>query len=271
VDVRAYRDEELEKLCGQRADRFVSSRAASIAHLLLLLRIWFRLLSAPRVRLRLEDDVEAEPIRAWLNRRTLGLRTALHEAVSMLEINRRASALDGSRFGTLRRMDRKAARIGITCKRVPHEDRARLLQRAIEFEQSHPDPRYRREHPKTEGLVQTGLWLAAYSVDGRPLALSVTPVSGNVALLRYLRTVDSGPEVTLARYALTAELIRVLAEVRVRYLVDNVSPIAVSSALRHFATMTGFRIVRANIHTSASSVRFALAAASRGMPVGTHI
>ncbi|QIK79420.1 hypothetical protein G7077_11415 [Sphingomonas piscis] len=109
------RDEKLERLCGERADRFVGKRAVSIAQLVLLTRIWCRLLFTPLIRLRLEDDAEAKPIRRWLDKRTFRLRSPLHQAASVLRIDRRSDPLAGSRFATLRRMDRKAAKLGITC------------------------------------------------------------------------------------------------------------------------------------------------------------
>ena len=184
---------------------------------------------------------------AWLNRRSFGVRTALHQAASVLSIERRGDPLSAAKFSTLRRMTRKAEKLGITCRIVPEEERDGVLAEAIAFEKNHPDPRYRRAEPKTADLRGVALWIAANSASGEPLVLSVTPVSGNAALLRYLRTLSTGEKTTLARYALTAELVRQLNKRRVRYLVDNVSPISVSSTLRHFATMVGFRIVRVDM------------------------
>lgn len=244
------RDPLLERLCGIRADKFVGKRSLSPAHLYLLGRIWLALLVVPTVRLRLEaveSGSEAHFFHRWLGRTNFGLRTLLHKAGSVLHLERRADALEGSRFATVRRMERKAAKLGVTCREVRPDERERLLQKAVEFEQSHPDVRYRRERPNVDGLRSVGLWVVAVSVEGEPLALAITPVSGNAALLRYMRTLGFGKQSTVGRYALMAELLRILARRRVRYLVDNVSPLSLQSSLRHFATMTGFRIVRVDL------------------------
>jgi hypothetical protein len=175
------------------------------------------------------------------------MRSAIHDAVSVLQIDARLDPLADARFATLRRHDRKARRAGITCREVPQAEREALLAEAVRFEIEHPDLRYRREKPKTDGLLAAGLWMVAESADGTPLVLSVTPISGNAALLRYMRTMSDHPDTRLARYALTAQLVRELRRRHVSYLVDNVSPISLPSALRQFATMTGFRIVRATV------------------------
>ena len=205
-----------------------------------------RLLALPRIRLRLENQKEAAPIRQWLDRKSFGVRTPLHEAASVLRVKRTGDPLAGSRFATLRRMDRKAAKPGVVCREVPEDERDSLLQRAIAFEMDNPDPRYRRDDPNTKGFELARLWLVAVDASGTPLVLSVTPVSGNTALLRYMRT-SIRPETTLARYALTASLLRTLSRKHVRYLVDNVSTLSVPTALRHFATMVGFRIARVRL------------------------
>lgn len=237
------RDEILERLCARRADR-IGTCGFVFTQVYLLGCIYMRLLATPRIRLRLEEQKEAAPIRQWLDRKSFGIRTPLHEAASVLRIKRTGDPLAGSRFATLRRMERKAAKLGVVCREVPEDERDSLLQRAIAFEMDNPDPRYRRDNPNTEGLELARLWLVAVDASGTPLVLSVTPVSGNTALLRYMRTLSVGPETTLARYALTASLLRTLNRKHVRYLVDNVSPLSVPTALRHFATMVGFRIAR---------------------------
>ena len=250
MDGSHVRNIELARLCCERADRFVGSQSLSLSHLFLLGRIWLRLNRVPSITLDVGNDWEAELIRGSLDRRSFGFRTALHRAASVLAIDAGSNSLQGSRFSTLRRMDRKAARIGITCRAVLSHEREHLLDQAIRFETENPDARYRRESPNSHGLRQTSLWLAAFSSDGVPLALSVTPTSGDVALLRYMRTLQPPPEASLARYALTAELVRTLSEMQVRHLIDSVSPLALPCTLRHFATMVGFRIMRASIASS---------------------
>lgn len=240
---------ELERLCGQRADEFLGSRSLCPRHLWLLARIAALLTSTTKVRLQPGAGPEGDIIRTWLDRRSFGYRSILHQAASSLRICPGVDPLEGPALSTLRRMDRKAKKLGITCRRIDDVDeRSRLLEKAIEFEKAHPDTRYRHHAPETADLLSVGLWLIALSADGEALALSVTPVSGDVGLLRYFRTLTSAPEATLARYALTAELLRRLSREGVDYLVDNRWPIGVGSALRHFATMVGFRIVRAELH-----------------------
>ena len=242
---------ELEALCGERADNFLEQRRFSPAHFLLLARIYRRLLRTRIVPLRIDDNHESRHIRGPLDRRTLGLRTPLHSAASILRIPRGDDPLAGSQFSTLRRQDRKATKAGVTCRFVTSpREREALLQMAIDFEKSHPDIRYRREFPRTHDLPEIALWMVAVSADGTPLAISVNPISRNVALLRYLKTISGHPDTRLARYALIAELMRVLSRRWVRYLVDNVSPISVPSALREFAKMTGFRIARVSLRST---------------------
>ena len=242
------RHRALANVCGDRADKYLGSRSLSVGHLWLLSLITLRLLSAPRVKLHPAEGPEGALIRKSLVRRSFGLRTPVHEAASILCVNGSADPLASSTFATLRRMDRKAREMGIVCREIVEPDeREQLLGRAIQFGMQHPDPRHRRPNPKTTGLTSAGLWLGAFSASNAPLVLSVTPVSGDVGMLRYFRTVSSGPEATLARYALTAELIRALRARKVRYLLDSRHPLALSSSLRHFATMVGFRIVRASL------------------------
>ena len=245
TDQRAA-EEHLEKLCGLSADRLANGRMTP-ATLFLLLRIYRALLSSPKYRLMLGSGAEAEIIRGWLQRRTFGLRTPLHAAVSILPVAQEADPLSGSRFATLRRMDRKAKNKGITCQPVAIGERAGLLDQAAEFERSHPDLRYRNANPLIADLPSIDQWLVARSVDGEALTLSVTPISGNTAMLRYLKTISSNEDTMLARYAMTAAVIRMLFQKQVEFLVDNISPLSVSAALRQFATRTGFRIARAQL------------------------
>jgi hypothetical protein len=185
-------DQKLEQLCSRRADEFLGSRSSSLRHLALLANIAVRLLWTSKERLRPVEGTEGDIIRRWLDRRSFGLRTVLHQAASVLKIDRRTEALSGPEFSTLRRMDRKAAKLGITCREVlDQEERERLLQIAVAFEKANPNERYRRDKPNTSELCSIGLWIAAFSFAGEPLVLSITPVSGNTALLRYLRSVSS--------------------------------------------------------------------------------
>lgn len=238
----------LAHLCGLRADKFPHSRSLSAGNLWLLSLITLRLLRAPRVHLLLADDPEGALIRKRLDRRSFGVRTPLDEAASVLCVPDSDNPLEGSAFATLRRMDRKADKLGIVCRAINEPDeRLHLLGLANQFAMKHPDPRHRRPDRSRTELCSVALWLGAFSAANAPLAISVTPVSGNVGMLRYFRTITSDDDATLARYALTAELIRVLSARNVQFIADGRHPIHLNSKLRHFATMVGFRIVRASL------------------------
>ncbi|MGY1732441.1 hypothetical protein ACI798_13060 [Geodermatophilus sp. SYSU D01045] len=146
---------------------------------------------------------------------------------------------------TLRRRLRAAQRRGITCRPVddPAERRALVLL-ADETERSHPDPRYRIDVPENEDLLQHDLWLAAYSPQGHPLLLSVTPVDGEWALLRYFRTLGHGPEHSDSRYLMCVVLVEALARRGVRYLVDTWHPGGIPEGLRQFQRSVGYRLMR---------------------------
>ncbi|QIK77763.1 hypothetical protein G7077_01375 [Sphingomonas piscis] len=243
------RARRLEAMCGSRADRYTGSRIPTPAQAILLVRIGAALRTAPRVRLCIGHDPEGEQIRGWIDRTSFGLRSIFHRALSVLPIPRDpGDVLAAPGQATLRRMVRKADKLGITCRLVTSpEERSGRKERAAAFEKAHPNLRYRRRHPNLDGLDETELWIAAFAADGRALAVSVTPTSGNVGLLRFFRVLEASPDATLARYSMTAALAQVLSERGIRFLVDNVHPLSVSSSLRHFATMVGFRIMPATI------------------------
>jgi hypothetical protein len=119
-----------------------------------------------------------------------------------------------------------------------------LLRVAEETERSHPDPLYRIDDPDNEDLLRHDLWLAAYSPQGRPLLLSVTPVDGEWGLLRYFRTLGHGPEHSDTRYLMSTALVEALAERGVRYLVDSWHPGEIPEGLRQFQRSVGYRLVR---------------------------
>ncbi len=154
----------------------------------------------------------------------------------------------GRRRQTLRRKLRAAERQGLTTRRV-HDpaERASLLARANLAEQTHPDETYRVERPDNRDLLVADLWLAVHGSHDEPLLLAVVPTDGPWAVLRYFRTLGSGPEHSNSRYLGTAVLVDELAARGVRWLVDTEHPGVQTNGLRHFQRMVGFRYVRVKV------------------------
>jgi hypothetical protein len=151
----------------------------------------------------------------------------------------------GASKQTLRRKIRKGEKLGIYWAEVQDaQERLGLLKLADDYEQSHPDAKYRNLNPDNGDLLGYGLWLAAYSADGRPLLLSVTPVDGDFAFLRHFRTLGDGEEESNARYLMTEVLAEHLVSRTVRYLLDCSFPDWLPEGLRHFQRMIGYEIVR---------------------------
>jgi hypothetical protein len=205
--------------------------------------------SLPVLRLDPGSMDEGHVLRRRLRARSLGLRTAIHQAVTVLIIPATAGAYTaGAAKQTLRRMCRKAEKLGIQCRRVTDAgERRALLARAIVHERTNPNPLYRRADPDTADLLDVDLWIAAYSRSGTPLVLSVTPIGGNCAALRYFRTLETSQEATLARYLLMAYLVEELRQQGMRYFVDTTHPVKLNKGLRHFASMVGFTVARATL------------------------
>ncbi|MCU1473895.1 hypothetical protein [Amnibacterium sp.] len=203
------------------------------------------ILRIPKVTACIDDGAEGDAVRKGLSRRAR-VRVFVHEVTSVLEIPADpAQYVEGSSKQTLRRKVRAAERAGVTWKRVTEpEERQALLEAANEFDRKNPLGRYRHEDADNSDLFEYRLWLAAYAADGRPLLLSVTPVSSEWAMLRYFRTVEESDEASLARYLMTRVLVDELSAMGARHLADNVSPIRLSEGLRHFQRMVGFRLVR---------------------------
>ena len=153
--------------------------------------------------------------------------------------------LEGRRAQTLRRKVRAAQRIGTVVEPVEdRQERLRLVALADRHEREHPDPTYRVEEPDNADLLDHDLWLVARAPGGTPLLLSVTPVDGDLATLRYFRTFGRGTAQSDARYLATAVLVEHLAQRRVRWLLDTESISAQTSGLRHFQKVVGFEYVR---------------------------
>jgi hypothetical protein len=150
----------------------------------------------------------------------------------------------GASKQTLRRKVRRAQKLGVRWAEVSDPQvRRGLLKLAEDYERTHPDEIYRNPNPDISDLLRYQLWLVAYSAEGRPLLLSVTPVDGELATLAYFRTIGAGEEQSNARYLMTEILVEHLVGCGVRLLLDGGS-LAMPNGRRHFQRMLGFHIVR---------------------------
>lgn len=243
--------DESEKMLSRYFDDYVSSGKPGISHVLRTPHHSFSALIAlyrqPLIRATLTDTVEGVAIREYMTRRSSLGRTVVHSATSLLVLPENPIDYSlGAARQTLRRKARKALKSGVHWKEVDDaEERQTLVNLARESEQNHPLEDYRESTPDNTDLLNYGLWLVAYSQDDCPLLLSVTPIDGEWALLRYFRTLGGGgDEHSNARYLMTQVLVERLIKAGVRYLADMSSPVGLPNGLRHFQRMLGFRIVR---------------------------
>jgi O-antigen/teichoic acid export membrane protein len=152
--------------------------------------------------------------------------------------------LEGARAQTLRRKIRAATKRGITCRAVGPAERAGLLAIANAAEQVHRDEQYRVLVPHNDDLLEHDLWLVAEDGSGEPLLLSVIPVDGAFATLRYFRTLGTGEEYSLSRYLATHAVVAELSRRKVRWLLDTAPSGGQTNGVRHFQRMVGFGYVR---------------------------
>jgi hypothetical protein len=208
----------------------------------------------PRLTAELSDSVEAAVIRRFIARPPAIGRTAIRRVAAVLVLPDQASDYSlGHSKQTLRRKVRAAQKLGVRWARVDsYDERRRLLDLAEQHERNHPLAEHRQTNPANTDLFEYRLWLAAYSADGRPLLLSVTPVDGEWALLRYFRILHVGKEYSNARYFMTQVLVEQLATMGVRYLADSGAPAGLPNGLRHYQRILGFRIFRVRLRDSKS-------------------
>lgn len=152
--------------------------------------------------------------------------------------------LQGTHAQTLRRKIRAAQRNGISCRPVRPEERIDLLKQANAVEQVHRDEQYRVLAPNNDDLLEHDLWLVAEDGDGVPLLLAVIPTDGELATLRYFRTLGAGERYSLSRYIATHAVVVELSKCGVRGLLDTTPSGAQTNGVRHFQRMVGFRYVR---------------------------
>jgi hypothetical protein len=151
----------------------------------------------------------------------------------------------GASKQTVRRKARASLKRGITVRRVTDPaERQALLAMANRQETEHADAQYRNDHPDNSDLLDHDLWLVAYAADGTPLLLSVTPVDGCWAQLRYFRTLGAGPEYSDCRYLVTQVLVETLSGMGARWFFEGTHPAELPNGLRHFQRMVGFRLAR---------------------------
>jgi hypothetical protein len=154
----------------------------------------------------------------------------------------------GRRAQTLRRKIRSAERRGLEARRVDEEpERRALVAIADQAERTHADPSYRVPAPSNDDLLDHDVWLVVRDPEGQPLLLAVAPRDGELATLRYFRTLGAGEAHSDARYLATSALVSELARHGVRYLLDTASPAEQTNGLRHFQRMVGFRYARVQL------------------------
>ena len=154
----------------------------------------------------------------------------------------------GSSKQTVRRKERAATRAGVTWSLVQDRDERLDLKRIADAFERRGSRGYRTAVPHNDDLFAHDLWLVARDAEGAPLLLSVTPVDGPVATLRYFRTLDDSQAASDARYLVTRVLIDELAgRGGIEMLVDTAGVQWLSPGLRHFQRMLGFRLFRLRV------------------------
>lgn len=209
-----------------------------------------RLMRLPRLTITPSDSLEGIALRDAFVRHHPVSRLIRHAAVVLLP-GSADEYCSGSSKQTLRRKIRQAQKLGVGWKPVDDpQERRRVLALADDWERVQPDAQYQNPEPANDDLFEYDLWLLAHSADGRPLVLSVTPVDGGWAALRYFRTIGSGVEQSVARYYLMRVLVDRLCQLGVGHLVDATSPSSLTNGLRHYQRMVGFRIFRVRLQRS---------------------
>lgn len=210
----------------------------------------------PRLSAHLSNAPEGVTIQQNLNRvclaKTLKLANTGACILSIPEDPAEYSA--GSSKQTLRRKVRAAVKYGITCRAITDTMQQRELATTLDrIIRTKSNPLYRNQDADSSDLIGGGLWTVAFSQDGEPLVVAVTPVDGSWALLRSFVSLGDTPQHSDARYLLTQAMVERLADHRVRYLVDSRGPSELPNGLRHFQRMLGFRIARIQISNTLSA------------------
>jgi hypothetical protein len=158
---------------------------------------------------------------------------------------------------------------GITWRRITDPaEKQTLLERARRHEQETAREQYRNPEADNAELVDYDLWLVAEKADGAPVFVTVIPVDGEWAALRYFRTLEVSEEASNARYLMTQVLVEHLSALGVRYLVDPAIPHCLSTGLREFQMMSGYSHMRLRIPQG--EVRGQLSSFALGVPETTE-
>lgn len=218
--------------------------------------------SLPMRDVVLDDSAEGESIRRALRSRGITSRDFWLFGGAVLDVPADPEEfLAGRRQQTMRRMLRKAVAAGLTCRAVSESERRDLLRVAVERERTHPDPSHRSANPNLDRLLDVDLWRVC-EVEGEPVLLAVLPVSGEWSLLTYFRTLGEGEIHTLARWLTTHDAVKELSARGVRNLLDPEIPGGLSSGVRHFQRMLGFRLVRLRLSRQSGHPRIPASAQS---------
>lgn len=251
MDVSKDSIEAREALVSDYFERYVDAGSHrwlyALQHPVESFRALRQLIRLPQLTAELSSSPGGEAIWLGLARGERPIvRTPVHALASVLVLpDTPAEYSLGRHRQTLRRKSREAERRGVRWAPVTDPaERERLADLGDERDRTHPREEYRTDIGTNRALLIHPLWLAAYGSDGRPLLVSITPVDGEWAILQYFRTMEDGPEASAARYLMTKVLAEELIGRRVRYLVDNSSPMGIQNGLRHFQRMLGFRIFR---------------------------
>lgn len=240
---------ELGDLCSVRADKYTGSRTINAEHLKLLGRIGKLSLKLPRETVFVDDDPIGREIIKSLARPRVS--TPIHELTSALELPADAATFtEGPSKQTLRRMSRKAEKLGVTWRVLEtFDERREILERGDDYERTEAREAYRHAVVDNSDTFTYDTWMASYSATGEPLMISVTGISGDVATLRYFRTMHNSNEATWGRYLMTTQVVNAAVERGCKVLIDPTSPMALTKGLRHFAKMVGFELRRMQVTT----------------------
>lgn len=162
-------------------------------------------------------------------------------AVPVIDTDR---SLDSPHAKRLRYNLRLAEEEGITCRPAQPSERTGLIEIANHRERTHPNPDYRVEIPGNDDLTEHDFWLVAEDATGRPLLLAVVAIDGDLAVLRYFRTLGESESHSLSRYLAHQALIAALAQRGVEWLLDNNPPATQTNGVRLFQRIVGYRHVR---------------------------
>lgn len=205
-------------------------------------------LALPREQANPSTSPEGEVLRAALTRRAGGLLPVARVGACLVRVPDDPSEYSaGAHRQTLRRKVRAAQKAGVRTRLVTDPDeRRRLVDRLDEAWRTKSDERYRRD-TSSEHLLGASLWMVAVDQHDEPLVLAVTPVDGPWSLLQCFVSLGESRAHSDARYLLTQALVEQLSALGVSCLVDTRAAVELTSGLRQFQRIVGFRIARIRV------------------------